>query len=531
MNAQVETKMDETVSRRKAELLKRNHFEVCKTTDQWFVKLLIFEWIFGIGLALIVSPRTWIGQYSETHIHVWASIFLGGAIIFFPVLMGIFNPGKTLTRHVIAVGQMLYSALLIHLTGGRIETHFHIFGSLAFIAFYRDWKVFIPATIVVAVDHMVRGIFWPQSVYGVLVASQWRWVEHAGWVIFEDIFLIKSCLNSFAEMGKIAENTAQLEWNNAQLLKRTEELQELTNTLDQKVNERTASLLKANENLSIAHENLKNTQTQLLQSEKLASIGSLAAGVAHEINNPIGFVGSNIQILQGYVKNFMKIFEESEKLKQEVETDHVDLAKKTVEKIRLLEEQIGLEYIISDTNNLIVESRDGLDRVKKIVIDLKTFAREDTGEMQLVRMDAIIDSVLGIVQNEIKYKAEVRKEYGKTSPVLCHPQKLGQVFINLLMNAGQAIDDRGLIVIRIFNNEQNVIAEVQDNGKGISPDNIRKIFDPFFTTKPVGQGTGLGLSVSHEIIKKHGGDIHVESEIGKGTKFKIVLPVGKALQP
>src|SRR5947207_10095598 len=170
-----------------------------------------FQWIAGIIFAVYVSPLTWYGPVSQTHIHVWAAVVLGGAICLFPAMLGIFRAGATSTRYTIAVAQMLMGALLIHLTGGRIETHFHVFGSLAFLAFYRDWKVLVPATIVVALDHMLRGALWPQSVYGVLVASQWRWIEHAAWVVFEDVFLLVSCRRSILEMRDTADRTAALE--------------------------------------------------------------------------------------------------------------------------------------------------------------------------------------------------------------------------------------------------------------------------------------------------------------------------------
>ena len=170
-----------------------------------------FQWIAGIVFALWVSPLAWSGTSSRTHIHVWAAVVLGGIISLFPGLLGLLRPGRASTRYTIAVAQMLMGALLIHLTGGRLETHFHVFGSLAFLAFYRDWRVLVPATIVVALDHMLRGLFWPQSVYGVLVASQWRWVEHAAWVAFEDVFLIVSCLRSVAELRDTADRTATLE--------------------------------------------------------------------------------------------------------------------------------------------------------------------------------------------------------------------------------------------------------------------------------------------------------------------------------
>ena len=171
----------------------------------------VFQWIAGILFALWVSPLAWSGTVSRTHVHVWAAIVLGGIISLFPAVLGILRPGRPSTRYTIGVAQMLMGALLIHLTGGRIETHFHVFGSLAFLAFYRDWRVLIPATIVVALDHMLRGLFWPQSVYGVLVASQWRWLEHAAWVVFEDVFLLMSCVSGLAEMRQTAERTAALE--------------------------------------------------------------------------------------------------------------------------------------------------------------------------------------------------------------------------------------------------------------------------------------------------------------------------------
>ncbi|HEX3645785.1 MAG TPA: ATP-binding protein [Vicinamibacterales bacterium] len=199
------------VERRAGELYTSYQRDIYKSTDRLFAGLMGFQWIAGIVFALWVSPLAWSGSVSRTHVHVWAAIVVGGIISLFPALLGLFRPGRPSTRYTIAVAQMLMGALLIHLTGGRLETHFHVFGSLAFLAFYRDWRVLVPATIVVALDHMLRGAFWPQSVYGVLVASQWRWLEHAAWVIFEDVFLVVSCLRSVKEMRETAERTATLE--------------------------------------------------------------------------------------------------------------------------------------------------------------------------------------------------------------------------------------------------------------------------------------------------------------------------------
>jgi signal transduction histidine kinase len=200
-----------SIAPRADELFAQHQLEIHRRTDQLFAFLMVFQWIAGIAFALWVSPLAWDGVVSRTHVHVWAAIVLGGAICLLPALLGAFRAGEASTRYTIAVAQMLMGALLIHLTGGRIETHFHVFGSLAFLAFYRDWRVLVPATIVVALDHLLRGVFWPQSVYGVLVASQWRWLEHAAWVIFEDVCLVVACQRSIVEMKEIALRRAALE--------------------------------------------------------------------------------------------------------------------------------------------------------------------------------------------------------------------------------------------------------------------------------------------------------------------------------
>jgi PAS domain S-box-containing protein len=193
------------------ELFAEQQQEIYRNTDQLLARLMFFQWLAAIAMALVISPYTWAGQSSAIHIHVWAAIFLGGAISIFPIWMTRAWPGAAITRYVIAVAQMLMSALLISVTGGRIETHFHVFGSLVILSFYRDWRVLIPATIVVALDHFIRGIYWPYSVYGVLTASPWRSIEHAAWVVFEDVFLVISCFRSIREMRSIANRTAALE--------------------------------------------------------------------------------------------------------------------------------------------------------------------------------------------------------------------------------------------------------------------------------------------------------------------------------
>jgi two-component system, NtrC family, sensor histidine kinase HydH len=179
--------------------------------DRMFAVLMIAQWLFAIVLAVLVSPYAWAGKVREFHPHLYAAIFLGGAIALFPVMLVVYRPGRALTRHVVVASQMLWSALFIHLTGGRIETHFHVFGSLAFVAFYYDWPLLVTATLVVAGDHLVRGLVYPESVYGIANPEWWRFLEHAGWVAFEDIVLAWSCVIGLKEMKAAAVRQAEVE--------------------------------------------------------------------------------------------------------------------------------------------------------------------------------------------------------------------------------------------------------------------------------------------------------------------------------
>ena len=183
------------LQRRAAALYAEHAGNIHRRTDRMFAALMVFQWVAGILAAVWISPRTWVGNTSQTHVHVWTALVLGGLIASVPVFLALTQPGKRSTRMSVAVGQALSSALLIHLMGGRIETHFHVFGSLAFLAFYRDLRVLLTATVVIAVDHIARGLWWPQSVYGILTGGTWRWAEHAAWVVFEDVFLVLSTIH------------------------------------------------------------------------------------------------------------------------------------------------------------------------------------------------------------------------------------------------------------------------------------------------------------------------------------------------
>lgn len=259
---------------------------------------------------------------------------------------------------------------------------------------------------------------------------------------------------------------------------------------------------------------LELTQRQLLHSEKMAAIGQLAAGVAHEINNPIGFVYSNITSLAGYVNDLLRLIRTYEAAG--IETPE----------IARLRRDIDMEFLAEDILSLIAESQDGIDRVKRIVQSLKDFSRSDDGEeFRLADIHRCIDSTINVVNNEIKYKAEIVKDYGDLPEVECLPSQINQVIMNLLVNAAQAIEERGEIHIRTRVEDDGVRIDVRDTGCGIPPDVAHRIFDPFFTTKPVGKGTGLGLSLSYRIVSNHQGWITAEPAQPHGTVFSIWLPL------
>ncbi|NMM27636.1 MAG: PAS domain S-box protein [Glaciimonas sp.] len=307
--------------------------------------------------------------------------------------------------------------------------------------------------------------------------------------------------------------------------KRAEEaLRESRDKLEERVQTRTTDLQMANATLltekarqEVLIKKLEEAQNQLLQSEKMASIGQLAAGVAHEINNPVGFVNSNLGALQRYMEDMLKLLAAYEQIEGSLAAD-------VLQDIKQLKKEIDVGFLREDIGNLLTESLDGLQRVKRIVQDLKDFSHVDESERQWADLEMGLESTLRVVWNELKYKAEVIKEYGAIPHIECYPSQLNQVFMNLLVNASHAIEDHGRITIRTGQEGENVWVEIEDSGKGIQPEHLGRIFEPFFTTKPVGKGTGLGLSLSYGIVQKHGGRIEVKSEPGKGSIFKIVLP-------
>ena len=294
----------------------------------------------------------------------------------------------------------------------------------------------------------------------------------------------------------------------------TNALQRLYSSLEAQVQDRTKELKSA-------YAELQSTQAMMVHSEKMKSLGELVAGIMHEINNPINFIYGNMTHLSNYSNDLIQIIEEYAKYSDSLKPEEK-------EEIENLKKDIDYEFLKSDLPDLIKSCKEGADRAKNIIQDLKSFSRMEEASITDVDVPHEIDTTLNILHNKIKNKAEIHKEYMENPPKIeAFGGQLNQVFMNILDNAVGAIKDHGDIWIRIGEDKskKNLVIEIEDNGIGMDEETSRKVFNPFFTTKPVGQGTGLGLSITYKIIKNHQGDIRVESQPNLGTKFIITLPI------
>ncbi len=504
---------DPTVARRTAELFAAQRLAVFCRTDRLFAGLMLFQWVAGIVTAVWISPLTWRGTASQVHPHVWAALILGGLISGFPIWLAITRPGRASTRYAIAVGQMLMSALLIHLTGGRIETHFHVFGSLAFLAFYRDWTVLIPATLVTAGDHFLRGVYWPQSVYGVLTTSPWRWLEHAGWVTFEDVFLAASCVWSQREMWAIADRQARLEASNATVERRVVE-----RTSELRASEQRFRLLSGCAPVGIFQTDAAGhciyTNPHWQELSGLALEDTLGAGWANAIHpedrgavvsaweasaragaefaiefrmqTPQGVVrwvssrsrplrADGSGTVQGHVGTVEDVTEHREA------EEHLRMAKEAAEATTRAKSQflatmsheirtpmngvIGMTGLLLDTE-LTEEQRDYADTVRRsgellltIISDILDFSKIEAGhlDLEMVRYDVrqTVEEVVELLAERAHRKGlEIAMEIDPDVPrfVRGDAARLNQVLINLIGNALK-FTEHGEILVRVSHAE------------------------------------------------------------------------------
>jgi signal transduction histidine kinase len=591
---------------------------ICTNTDMVFFWLFLIQWAAAITLAVCISPYAWAGSTRSWHLHLQIAVFGGLALNALPITLIILRPGAPTTRHVVAITQMLWSAIFVHLTGGRIETHFHIFGSLAFLSFYRDPRVLLTATGIVALDHLLLGFFWPESVYGIANPEWWRFLEHAAWVIFEDTVLWVGCRRTLFEMRVSAQREATLEDSmqniEEQVTQRTAELKtaadryrnvlENTSAVPWKINYLTCEIFyvapqlvtvfglpvsarEATSFLDLLHSDdrepfrrfiarqaaggasssahidsriitedrslnvrsfvanrdadavdagvygisiditqQKRLEQELVQAQKLESIGQLSAGIAHEINTPTQFIGDNVRFLHESMTEVFAV----------LQTLEARTAESTVgnEELTALFVAADVGYFREEVPKAISQSLDGVARISKIVGAMKEFSHPaiDRTPHDLNRA---IASTITVASNEWRYVAEMCTDFDPTlPPVTVMPGAFNQVILNILVNAAHAIADaeffdpdvKGRINVSTRKLADWVEIRIQDSGTGISESIRPRIFDPFFTTKPVGKGTGQGLAIAYDVVvNKHKGTIEVEAGPTGGSTFVIRLPI------
>jgi two-component system, sensor histidine kinase and response regulator len=561
----------ESLLRRARELFSQHQQSIFKHTDRLFAGLLACQWIAGVIAANWLSPKTWSGAYSQTHPHIYAAVLLGGAINILPIALALFQPGKPLTRYAIATAQMLMSALLIHLSGGRIETHFHVFGSLAFLSFYRDWRVLVPATIVVAADHLIRGIYYPQSVYGVLTASEWRWLEHAAWVVFEDGFLITSCVRSTKEMWQIAERTAAKEASEElyrSVVKQTAEGIFLLDPESGRVLECNAAFQRLlgytpEEVLALTIDDFAagNGGTADLCIRSLVQTGDSISGECQYRRKDRSLIDVSVNtslITYGGRNSLCTVVRDITERKRAEE--ELQRAKEAAEAASLAKSEflanmsheirtpmngiIGMTELLLYTR-LTAEQKDYIESVRTssaslltVINDILDFSKIEAGKLDLEEVDfnlrdALANTLkpLGLWAHQKRLELAFQVSPDVPDALAGDALRLRQILVNLIGNAIKFTDEGEVVLqaetVQQTDSEVCLHLSVKDTGIGISAEKQRAIFSAFTqadssVTRIYG-GTGLGLTISSKLVRMMGGEMWVDSEPGRGSVFHFTV--------
>lgn len=455
-------------SGREWEIFEGHMDEIRQETDRLFVWLFCFQWFTVILISVILTPYTWVGSESSVHPHVYLSVFFGGFLSIFPIIKLLRDPGKSENGYIVCVSQIIYTILLIHITGGRVESHFHVFGSLTFLGCYRNKKIIYLGTAIIVADHILRGLFLPMSIYGVPESSLWRALEHTGWILFLDIFLLMAIRNQTHLILHIAQRENALE-------------RSVANT-EKMVKERTIELVET-------RKTILDQQQKLLKAERLSSLGQMAAEIAHEINNPMGIIATSSYLMRAKI-------EDGEASKEE-----------------LLDSLSDIDATVG--------------RVSNIIRGLKNVSRNAADEsVRAVPMKEIINDVVSISADKFKAHSIAFTYVDKSHEVYCRRVQISQVLLNLVTNAYDAVKDfQGdrWIRIEIKQDPKWTHILVSNSGPAIPEDTKVRIFQPFFTTKEIGKGTGLGLSLSQSIVENHGGVIELKDNVAF-TQFDVRLP-------
>lgn len=572
--------MDNTVAQnenaRVRELFENSQNDLHVRTDRNFALLLAIEFFAGIVAALLISPFTWMGENYETHVHVWSSLILGGLICGFPISLAFVRPGLTITRHVIAIGQMLMGSLLIHLTGGRIETHFHVFGSLAFLAFYRDWRVLLTATTVVAADHFFRGLYWPLSVFGEDPVHPLRWLEHVAWVLFEDLFLLVSIHQAIDQSWTVARTQSGVEEARNKFQSERDQFFDLSldmlcvATLDGYFKELNPVLPKKlgyemSELLSqpfMTHVHPDDQERTLQAMRNLRRGGDLIdfenryrchdgryLWLSWSCRAPIG--GDLIYAVARDVTARKQADDALEHARIDAERARESAEKANEAKSEFLANMsheirtpmnavIGLTELVLESD-LNPTQRDYLATVLKsgesllcIINEILDFSKIEAGKVTLETVpfhlrEQIDDTMKSLAVRAPEKGLEIAWQVNNDVPdaLIGDPARIRQVLVNLVGNAIKFTSEGEVALeIRCLERHQNDVTlqfEIKDTGIGIPKQKLDKIFSEFeqvdtSTTREYG-GTGLGLAISSRLVELMGGSIHVESKLGQGSRF------------
>ncbi len=577
MTTPLQVSLDERTATVHEELLQRN----LRRADRLFSVLMPSQWVFGIVLALWLSPWAWNGAERTVHPHVWTAIFLGGAITLPAMAIAIAMPGRLLTRYTLAVAQMLTSALLIHLTGGRIETHFHVFGSLAFLALYRDWRVLVPAAGVIIADHVFRSVFWPQSVFGVVDVSVWRSLEHSGWVLFEAVVLAGACRRSRQEVRQVAVHTVELEASreryragvaesaNAIVLVDAETCQvlEFNKRWAEEVVSRPSSL----SNLVLTKAMVGGPEGQSLEDELAEVVRNGRPVISQRRFTRLD--GSTIDVQCSLTPSVFAgrpavfaVIHDITKLKR-IEAELAAARDLAIESARLKSEFlanmsheirtpmngiIGMTGLLRETP-LDPQQREFVDMVGSsatglltIVNDILDFSKVEAGKLEF---DAIDFDLRDALEGSLDLFKERAAAKGLTLTLTIEPDvpialvgdpgRLRQVVLNLVGNALKFTARGGIAVavtVETASAERaKVHVAVRDTGIGIPAAAQGHLFDAFrqadgSTSRKYG-GTGLGLAISRRLVELMGGSIGLDSVEGEGSTFWFTFDLGAAAGP
>jgi two-component system, sensor histidine kinase and response regulator len=471
--------------RRAEELDELGTFERHRGTDRMFLWLLLAQWAFAIVLALTVSPYAWEGKARTVHMHVHIAVFFGGVINALPIALILMRPGWRGTRYVVGVAQMLWSGVLIHLTGGRIETHFHVFGSLAFLSFYRDWRVLLFATLTVVADHYLRFLFLPESIFGVTDPEWWRVLEHVGWVLFEDVVLVFACMRASNLFHKLAEREANLEIAHSNV---EEQVVQRTQQLEAEIAERRAR-----------EEELRTARAAAESASQAKS--AFLANMSHEIRTPMnGVLGFTNMLLD----------------------------------TRLDAEQREQVQIIRQSGETLLT----------IINDILDFSKVEAGKLTVEKrpfdLTAVAEQVVSLLSPQAVQKGlfmDVRIDPAAPAQFIGDGGRVRQVLLNLLGNAikftreGKVLVELDLVPGSKAGEPDSIRCMVSDTGIGIPRDKQSLLFKEFSqadasTTRQFG-GTGLGLAISRRLIELMGGMLDFSSEPGVGSRFWFTLPILK----